>query len=148
VEPKELKTEEFKANIEAMWAILKEDGLGLAATQANWPVRLFLLCQDENFNSIDPKAFINPVITSHSSKLVKEEEGCLSFPGFYTKVSRPETIEWEYMDIEGVRHSVKSNGYYARAIMHEIDHLDGKLFIDRLSTAHKSKYNKWLRLQT
>lgn len=142
-----IKTVEFQENLESMKEILKQDGLGLAATQANWPIQMFILCQDENFNDIEPKVFINPKITSSSKATEKKEEGCLSFEGLYLKLSRPKSIVWEYQDINGKTHEVESSGYYARAIMHECDHLNGKLFFDYLSPVGRLKFNRWLKHQ-
>jgi peptide deformylase len=147
VDTEYLATEEFSTNLGKMQTILKKDGLGLAATQANWPIQMFLMCQDKDFKDIKPKPFINPKILSYSKDKDKQEEGCLSFDGLYLSIVRPKSIVWSYLELDGKEITVESEGYYARAIMHECDHLNGKLFFDYLTTAGKLKFSKWLRLQ-
>jgi len=140
-----LNSSEFLENIEEMKKILAQDGVGLAATQVNWPIQLFMLCIDKEDNKIDPTIFLNPKILSFSKKEIRSEEGCLSFPYLYIKVSRPGSITWEYQDLEGNRHETTSTGFYARAVQHEIDHLNGKVFINRASPVQKMKVKKWLK---
>jgi len=107
------------------------DGLGLAANQVSVGVRMFVMRER--------RTFINPKIISVSGKQVLIEEGCLSFPNLFMKVSRPEWVEIEWFD-EKLNKSVdRFTNIWAQCIQHEIDHLDGKLFIDRVS---KLKYEK------
>ena len=96
------------------------------------------------------ETFVNPRIIDKSKKLVKMQEGCLSFPGIYLNINRPETITWEYTtsetpNLEMSRESL--SGFLARLIQHEIDHLDGKLFIDKASAVQKLKIKKWRKRQ-
>jgi len=142
-----LGSDTFEKNIEDMKNILARDGMGLAATQVGWPVQLFMLCQDENLETIEPEIFINPKILEFSKKKVKAEEGCLSFAGLYLKLSRPERIKWQYETLSGETEIKESSGYYARAVQHECDHLNGKVFIDLASSAQKLPLKKWLRYQ-
>jgi peptide deformylase len=141
-----LQTEEYKQNLEKMREILKRDGVGLAATQVGWPVQLFLLAIDENENELsEPQIILNPTITEYSKKTTKMEEGCLSFPGLFLKIIRPTSITWDYTSPDGEAHSQKATGFYARAIQHEVDHLRGKVFIDKASPVLKLKVDKWLK---
>jgi len=109
------------------------DGVGLAANQVDLPYRLFII----NLQS-DPKAadqehvFLNPVITSRKGN-AEAEEGCLSLPGLYSDVKRPERVVLNAYDPSGREVTMELDGLFARAVQHEIDHLDGILFIDRLS---------------
>lgn len=136
---------EFLSNLEKMKEILETDGVGLAATQVNWPIQLFMLCIDEEGNKIEPKIFINPEIIDYSRAEEKTEEGCLSFAGLYMKIKRPQAIKWKYQTLTGEVVQQESSGFYARAIQHETDHCYGRVFIDKVSTAQKMKIKKWLR---
>jgi len=141
-----LITEEFSQNLEKMKEILKQDGVGLAATQVGWPIQLFLIAIDELENELpEPEVILNPEITNYSKSTSKMEEGCLSFPGLFLKITRPSSITWQYQSINGETHSKTSTGFYARAIQHEIDHLNGKVFIDRASSVNKLRVEKWLK---
>jgi len=140
-----VKSDTFVKNIEEMKTILAKDGMGLAATQVSWSVRLFLMCQNDKLEVVEPEIFLNPEIIEFSKKKVKEEEGCLSFAGLFIKISRSETIKWRYETLDGEIVTRESSGYYARAIQHECDHLDGKIFVDLASSVQKLKVKKWLR---
>ncbi len=109
------------------------NGVGLAANQVDLPYRLFVL----NLKS-DPKAeqeeyvFLNPVLTGRKG-MAEAEEGCLSLPGLYGQVKRPERVTLNAFSLAGEELNLELDGLFARAVQHEIDHLDGILFIDRLS---------------
>ncbi len=109
------------------------NGIGLAANQVDLPYRLFVL----NLKS-DPDAreeervFLNPVLTSRKGT-AEGEEGCLSIPGLYADVKRPERVVLNAYNLAGEEVNLELDGLFARAVQHEIDHLDGVLFIDRLS---------------
>lgn len=125
---------ELQALVAQMFELMyAANGIGLAATQVNLPYRLFVL----NLKS-DPKAkdeefvFINPVITARKGH-AEGEEGCLSLPGLYADVMRSERVSLNAFDLSGKELSLDLDGLFARAVQHEIDHLDGVLFIDRLS---------------
>jgi len=135
----------FLDNLEKMKEILAIDGVGLAATQVNWPIQLFMLCIDEAGNKVDPKIFINPDIVEYSKEEEKIEEGCLSFSRLYMKIKRPTTIRWKYQTLTGEEVWQESSGFYARAVQHETDHCYGKVFIDKVSAAQKMKVKKWLK---
>jgi len=141
----EIQTQDFLEKIEKMKEILDMDGMGLAATQVGWSVQLFLLCQNQELQECEPQAFINPKILNTSKVKEKATEGCLSFQGLYLKLKRPSEVEWEYTDLQGKEHKIISTGYYARAVQHEIDHLNGRVFIFKASAAQKLKINRWLK---
>ncbi|RCK80004.1 MAG: Peptide deformylase [Candidatus Ozemobacter sibiricus] len=106
-------------------------GVGLAAPQVGVNLRLFLI---DTGNA--PMVFINPEIVKTSGKEICEE-GCLSFPGLREKVERPARVIARATDLEGKEFEVQADGLLARAIQHELDHLDGVLFIDRISKARR-----------
>lgn len=146
VEADYTQTEGFAENLAQMKVLLKQDGVGLAATQVGWPVRLFLLAIDENEQDLaEPEVILNPEIIEYSKKTEKMEEGCLSFPGLFIKITRPKSVKWRYQNLDGEIISKESTGFYARAIQHEIDHLNGMVFVDRASPVQKLKFNKWLK---
>jgi peptide deformylase len=101
-------------------------GAGLSANQIGVVKRVFIY----EFEG-EIEACINPVIISRSEESVEDLEGCLSLPGVGVPVERNETIEMEYIDINGEKMRLKAEGWIARVFQHEIDHLDGKLILDR-----------------
>ncbi|MBF8268358.1 MAG: polypeptide deformylase [Gammaproteobacteria bacterium] len=113
--------------LETMYA---EKGIGLAATQANVQRRLIVMDLSEEKNN--PVIMINPEITA-SEGTEEMQEGCLSVPGFYETVQRSEKINYHYLDLNGDHISGTADGLLAVCVQHEIDHLNGKLFIDYLS---------------
>ncbi|PKH03891.1 peptide deformylase [Psychromonas sp. MB-3u-54] len=129
--PVEQITAELKKTAENMIETMyEEEGVGLAATQVNFHRRLVVIDVSEQRN--DPMVIINPVIVEHSGEEMSEE-GCLSVPETNAEVKRAEFVTLEYLGIEGKRQVLKADGLLAVCIQHEIDHLDGKLFIDYLS---------------
>jgi|AACY02.16.fsa_nt_gi peptide deformylase len=157
VHPKELSTpgklidltdissQLFKNNIAEMKTILAKDGVGLAATQVGWSVQLFMLCINEVGETVEPQIFVNPKIKKWSTHRIKMEEGCLSAPGLWLKLARPSEVVWTYTDLAGKRHEKHSTGFYARAVQHEIDHLNGRMFLTRATPAQKLRVKKWLQ---
>jgi peptide deformylase len=108
-------------------------GIGLSANQVDLPYRLFVLNPaGERAVASDEFVFINPVI-SRQTGMAEADEGCLSFPGIYVPVKRPEKIVISAYNLAGEEVRYELDGLPARAAQHEYDHLDGKLFIDRLS---------------
>jgi peptide deformylase len=109
------------------------EGVGLAANQVELPLRLFVLNLDGNPNEGQEHVFVNPVLGRPRGN-DEQQEGCLSLPGLYGQVKRPETIRLNAYNLEGEEFEADLDGMFARVVQHEIDHLDGVLFIDRLST--------------
>jgi len=117
-----------------MLAVMHENrGIGLAANQVDIQSRVFVI----GSNGIDgfpkPQAFFNPMITGTSRETSLDREGCLSFPGLWLKVSRPIWVEMTYQDSRGLWNDVRVDGYVAKVVQHEIDHLDGICFTNRVS---------------
>ncbi|MBN2022002.1 MAG: peptide deformylase [Pirellulales bacterium] len=107
-------------------------GLGLAANQVDLPYRLFVINLKANEDEKDEElVFINPVITKHAG-MAEAEEGCLSFPEIYAPVRRPEKVTITAYNLSGDEMRYELTGLLARAVQHEVDHLDGVVFIDRL----------------
>ncbi|MEW5995572.1 MAG: peptide deformylase [Candidatus Zixiibacteriota bacterium] len=114
-------------------ALRKAQGLGLAAAQVGVLKRVFIVdCSAVDSNE-SLRVFINPEIIDTSEREIELEEGCLSFPGLYQKIVRPERVKVRATDIDGNRFELEATGMVGRAILHEYDHLEGKLFIDYLS---------------
>ena len=116
-------------------------GIGLAATQVNVTKRIVVIDHSEERN--DLRVFINPTITAREGE-VETEEGCLSVPGIVAPVTRSEKITVEATDIEGNNYEVKATGIFAICIQHEIDHLDGKVFVDYLTRLKRIRIRKQL----
>jgi peptide deformylase len=119
-------------------------GIGLAATQVDEDIRVVVMDLSEGHDQ--PQVFINPEIIDHSGSQ-SYEEGCLSVPGFYAEVTRPEKVSVRALDREGKPFEVDADGLLAVCIQHEIDHLDGKMFIDYLSPLKRRMIGKKLRKQ-
>jgi peptide deformylase len=137
------KAQEFKVfdqNLEKLVvdmhdAMKRDHGIGLAAPQVSVPKRLFIVGLDD-----EPlRVFINPRIVASSEETSEYEEGCLSFPGLYFTVVRPFAVDIEAVDIHGKPFRLSADGLLARVIQHEYDHLDGILFIDRVSPAKRRR---------
>ena len=113
-------------------------GIGLAAVQVGEPIRLLVIDlqepEEEGGEPVrDPKVFVNPEILSHSDHEVPYTEGCLSIPDQYAEVDRPDRIRARWLDEQGVQHEEDIEGLLAVCLQHEMDHLEGVLFIDHLS---------------
>ena len=121
-------------------------GIGLAAIQVAQPVRLItmdLAKPDENGETKPrPRVFINPEILSKSEEVSVYEEGCLSIPEYYEEVERPARVRVRFTDLDGKVHEEDAEGLYATCIQHEIDHLNGVLFIDYLSKLKRDRVQK------
>ncbi len=127
-------------------AMVAARGLGLAAPQVGKSIRLFVTAVDDD----KPRAFINPEIVATSPEEVSLEEGCLSIPGVYKKVKRPAAVKIQAWNERGRPFTLEADDLLARVILHEFDHLNGVLFVDRLSASGKAKaleeYEKKLRM--
>jgi peptide deformylase len=114
------------------------NGIGLAATQIDRHIRLIVMDLSEERD--DPRIFINPTFKILKNyKLFEFEEGCLSIPGFNETIARPDKIELTWQDIKGNQHVDKPEGLLTVCIQHEIDHLDGKLMVDYISSLKRDR---------
>jgi peptide deformylase len=122
-------------------------GIGLAAIQVAVPLRLVTMDiakrdKDDPEAKPQPRVFINPEIVAASEDLSVYEEGCLSIPEYYEEVERPARVRVRYLDLDGKVHEDDAEGLYATCIQHEIDHLNGVLFIDYLSKLKRDRVMK------
>ena len=118
------------------------NGIGLSATQVNIHKRILVVDVSEKKDS--PLIFINPSVEVLSEEKKTYEEGCLSVPGFFEEVSRPAKIEITAQNADGEKFSTIAEGLLAVAIQHEMDHLDGKIFVDFLSNLKKQRIKQKL----
>ncbi len=121
--------------LETMYAA---PGIGLAAPQVGRPVRVIVVDVAEKDEPPHPYRMVNPKIVDASEELRVTNEGCLSVPDFYADVERADTITVEYQDETGAQHTLKADGMLATCIAHEIEHLDGVLFVDHLSLVKRN----------
>ncbi len=126
---------------EAMYEL---NGIGISATQVNIQKRLFLMDLSREDEAPNLQVFINPEIISQAGK-IESEEGCLSVPGFYDKIIRFETITVQYQDLQNNFHKKECSGLRAICIQHEIDHLNGKVFVEYLSNLKQNYIKKKLK---
>ena len=123
-------------------------GIGLAAIQIGVPKRIIVLdILDKEKKENKPMYFVNPVIKNKNSDLSTYEEGCLSVPNQFAEIDRPSNCEVEYLDYNGEKKLLKAEGLLSTCIQHEMDHLEGILFIDYLSKLKKSMIIKKLSKQ-
>ncbi|MES2471366.1 MAG: peptide deformylase [Pseudomonadota bacterium] len=114
------------------------EGIGLAAIQIGVAKRILVIDLDQKEGNRNPRAFINPKITWASEEMAVFEEGCLSVPEIWDDVERPARIKAEYLDADGKLQTLEADGLLATCLQHEMDHLNGVLFIDHLSRLKKS----------
>ena len=119
-------------------------GIGLAAIQIGVPKRIIVMDISRDEDKKEPRYFVNPIIKKKNEEKVKYEEGCLSVPDQFAEIERPNTCEVEYLDYYGKKQLLKADGLLATCIQHEMDHLEGILFIDYLSKLKKSMIIKKL----
>ncbi|HBP16648.1 MAG TPA: peptide deformylase, partial [Planctomycetes bacterium] len=143
-EPVEEITPEIQARVRAMFPLMYEErGIGLAAPQLGWNVRLFVV--NISGEPGDEFALINPELVEEGGGTWVLEEGCLSLPGIHGKVKRNKRIVMRGYDLDGNEIEIEADGMVARCMLHEFDHLDGILFIDRLSPVKKQSIKRKLR---
>ena len=118
------------------------EGIGLAATQIDVHIRLVVMDLSEERN--EPRVFVNPEYTILDKSPFTYEEGCLSIPGFNEEISRPSKIILKWQDLQGNFHEDQPDGIFTVCAQHEIDHLDGKLFVDYLSPIKRDRIRKKL----
>ena len=130
--------------IETMYAA---NGIGLAAIQIGFPQRIIVMDISKDKKNKSPMYFVNPIILNKATEQSTYEEGCLSVPDQFAEIDRPNKCEVEYLDYNGEKKLLKAEGLLATCIQHEIDHLEGILFIDYLSKLKKSMIIKKLSKQ-
>jgi peptide deformylase len=114
------------------------DGIGLAAVQIGVAKRVIVIDLDQKDGNKNPRAYINPKILWASEEMATFEEGCLSVPEIWDDVERPARIKAEYLDADGQKQLLEADGLLATCLQHEMDHLEGVLFIDHLSRLKRS----------
>jgi peptide deformylase len=117
-------------------------GIGLAAIQVGEPRRVVTLDLAKKDDPKKPMVFINPELVWASEEKATYEEGCLSIPEYYEDVERPAEVKVKYLDLDGKPHEVAANGLLATCLQHEIDHLNGILFIDHISKLKRDRVIK------
>ncbi len=138
-EPVAVFDAELRTLIEDMIETMYDaDGIGLAAIQVGVAKRLLVLDIDQKDGGRNPRVFINPAITWASDETAVMEEGCLSVPEIWDEVERPVRITLEYLDGEGAQQTLEADGILATCLQHEMDHLEGVLFLDHLSKLKRS----------
>ena len=123
------------------------NGIGLAAIQIGIPKRIIVMDLSKDPDKKEPKYFVNPVISNKAKDLSIYEEGCLSVPDQYAEIERPEKCVINYLDYDGKEKQEEVEGLFATCIQHEMDHLEGILFIDYLSKLKKTMIVKKLSKQ-
>ena len=117
-------------------------GIGLAAIQIGEPRRIVTMDLAKKDEPKEPQVFINPELIAQSGEKNIHEEGCLSIPEYYEEVERPAEVKVRYLDLDGKQHEIEADGLLATCIQHEIDHLNGVLFIDHISKLKRDRVIK------
>jgi peptide deformylase len=117
-------------------------GIGLAAIQVGVPRRVITMDLSKDEDPQEPRVFINPELLWASDETATYEEGCLSIPEYYEEVTRPAQVRVKYLDLEGKEQVLEANGLLATCLQHEIDHLNGVLFIDHISKLKRDRVIK------
>ena len=141
------KIEKFDKSLEILSqdmlrTMYEAEGIGLAATQVDIHIRLVVM--DLSAERNEPQVFVNPEYTILDKSPFTYEEGCLSIPGFNEEISRPSKILLKWQDLQGNFHEDKPDGIFTVCAQHEIDHLDGKLFVDYISPIKRDRIRKKL----
>ena len=140
----QVRKEEQKLMDDMLDTMYAAPGIGLAAIQISVPKRIIVMDISKEEGKKEPRYFVNPVIKNRNLNLSKYLEGCLSLPDQFAEVDRPSMCEVEYLDYNGNKKILKADGLLATCIQHEMDHLEGILFIDHLSKLKKSMIIKKL----
>ena len=136
--------EEKKLMDDMLETMYEAPGIGLAAIQIGVPKRIIVLDISRDEKKKEPRYFVNPIIKIKNEEKSTYEEGCLSVPDQFAEIERPNSCEVEYLDYDGKKQILKAEGLLATCIQHEMDHLEGILFIDYLSKLKKSMIIKKL----
>jgi peptide deformylase len=141
---KKVGKEEQKLMDDMLETMYSANGIGLAAIQIGVPKRIIVMDISKDENKKKPRYFVNPVIKNKDILKSTYEEGCLSVPNQFAEIDRPKNCEVEYLDYNGEKKLLKAEGLLATCIQHEMDHLEGILFIDYLSKLKKTMIVKKL----
>ena len=149
---KSTKVDEVNSEIQTLMddmldTMYNAPGIGLAAIQVGVPKRVIVIDLSRDEEKKNPLYFINPEIITNSNSDATYEEGCLSVPGQFAEINRPDKCKVKYLDYSGKEHIINAEGLLATCIQHEMDHLEGILFIDYLSKLKKSMIVKKLSKQ-
>ena len=136
--PVDQVTDELRTLVDDMFETMYDaPGVGLAATQVNVHQRIVVIDVSEDQN--EPLVFINPEVEVLDEEIHQYDEGCLSVPGFYETVERPRRVRVKALDRAGEAFAIEAEGLLAVCIQHELDHLDGKLFVDYISPLKRNR---------
>ena len=138
---REITSEVRRTVADMIETMYDEVGIGLAAPQVGISLRLMVVGDDKTGNA---RALVNPVIAEQGGEVIAEE-GCLSLPGIFAPVTRAEWVKLEAQDLEGQPVSIRARGLAARVYQHEMDHLDGVLFIDRLDPMTRDRIKRRIK---
>ena len=136
--------EEQKLMDDMLDTMYAAEGIGLAAIQIGIPKRIIVMDLSKDQNKKEPRFFVNPLIKNKDTLNATYEEGCLSVPNQFAEINRPRKCDVEYLDYNGNEKKLNAEGLLATCIQHEMDHLEGILFIDYLSKLKKSMIIKKL----
>ena len=140
----EVGKDEQKLMDDMLETMYSANGIGLAAIQIGIPKRIIVMDLSKDENKKEPRYFVNPIIKNKDIIKSTYEEGCLSVPNQFAEIDRPKKCDVEYLDYNGDKKILKAEGLLATCIQHEMDHLEGVLFIDYLSKLKKSMIIKKL----
>jgi len=142
-EPVKTVDARLRALVDDMFETMYEaPGVGLAAIQVGVPTRVITADTAKKDEPKQPQVFINPEIVWSSEEKTTYEEGCLSIPEYYEEVERPAQVKVRFTDLDGKAHELEANGLLATVLQHEIDHLNGVLFIDHISKLKRDRVIK------
>jgi len=143
-EPVKKITADIRKLVDDMFETMYDaPGIGLAAIQVGTPKRVVTMdLAKKEGEPKNPQVFINPEILWASAETATYEEGCLSIPEYYSDVERPAQVKVRYLDLEGTTREVDANGLLATCLQHEIDHINGVLFIDHISKLKRDRVIK------
>jgi peptide deformylase len=141
--PAKANDPELRALVDDMFETMYEaPGIGLAAIQVGVPKRVIVMDLAKKDDPKEPRVIINPQVLWRSDEKTIYEEGCLSIPEFYEEVERPAQVRVKFLDLSGAELELEANGLLATCLQHEIDHLDGVLFIDHISKLKRDRVIK------
>jgi peptide deformylase len=141
--PAQASDPELRLLVDDMFETMYEaPGIGLAAIQIGVPKRVIVMDLAKKDEPKEPRVFVNPQILWRSDEKTIYEEGCLSIPEFYEEVERPAKVRVKFLDATGAEQELEASGLMATCLQHEIDHLDGVLFIDHISKLKRDRVIK------